>query len=191
MALGLYRAVGDRLGEANVLAAQSRLLIDSDPAQSTALLQAALELRAATNDAYSSGADLGNYGLALLGRGRATEAVTFLTRARDRFGSRGLAALVQQMQDAIDAAQGTLDSIERFAPLLAAIAAVARGEQAEQVKIEAQLATLAEQGWQLEAATQRIWQGERDAAALIAELDEQDSALVRRVLALIAAAEAA
>jgi hypothetical protein len=34
-------------------------------------------------------------------------------------------------------------------------------------------------------AVQRIWQGERDEAALTAGLDEVDSALVRRVLAYV------
>jgi hypothetical protein len=44
---------------------------------------------------------------------------------------------------------------------------------------------LAQQRVYLQDATRRIWAGERDAAALTAGLDAIDSALVRRVLALI------
>jgi hypothetical protein len=37
-----------------------------------------------------------------------------------------------------------------------------------------------------QGAVQRIWQGQRDEAALTAGLDDVDAALVRRVLALLA-----
>ena len=101
-ALTLFQAIGDRLGEANVLAAWSRLLIDSDPAQSQALFEQGQQLRAAIDDVYSTGADLGNYAIALLQRGRNSAALPLLLEARKLFGSRSLAAQVEQTQELID-----------------------------------------------------------------------------------------
>lgn len=100
-ALALFRSVGDRLGEANSLAAQSRLLLDSDWPQSQALLEQALALRQLIDDLYNMGADLGNYGIALLSRGRNAEAAAYLQRARDCFAARNIAHLVQYMDDLI------------------------------------------------------------------------------------------
>jgi hypothetical protein len=47
------------------------------------------------------------------------------------------------------------------------------------------LPKLEEKGWRIAEAVRRIWAGERDPEALTAGLDEQDSALVRRVLELV------
>jgi tetratricopeptide (TPR) repeat protein len=105
-ALTLYRALGDRLGEANVLAALSRLRLDDDPAASQQLLEQALVLRRAINDRYSEGADLGNYGIALLQRGRGAEALPYLQRARAVFVELGMAHLVAQMDQLIALASG-------------------------------------------------------------------------------------
>ena len=44
---------------------------------------------------------------------------------------------------------------------------------------------LQESGWMLTDAVHRIWAGERDAEALTAGLDEQDAALVARILEII------
>jgi tetratricopeptide (TPR) repeat protein len=84
-ALALYRAVGDRLGEANVLAAQSRLLIDAEPEQAALLIEQAVQQHQAIGSIYDVGADLGNYGMALLDCGRAAEALPYLRRARALF----------------------------------------------------------------------------------------------------------
>ena len=100
-ALTLYRALGARLGEANVLAALSRLRLDDDPAASQQLLEQALVLRRAINDRYSEGADLGNYGIALLQRGRGAEALPYLQRARVVFAELGMANLVAQVDQLI------------------------------------------------------------------------------------------
>jgi tetratricopeptide (TPR) repeat protein len=105
-ALTLYRALGARLGEANVLAALSRLRLDDDPAASQQLLEQALVLRRAINDRYSEGADLGNYGIALLQRGRGAEALPYLQRARVVFVELGMAHLVAQMDQLIALASG-------------------------------------------------------------------------------------
>ncbi|MFQ3634020.1 MAG: hypothetical protein SNJ65_20770, partial [Roseiflexus sp.] len=105
-ALRLYRAIGARLGEANVLSALSRLYLDDDPAAAQRLLEQALGLRREINDAYGEGADLGNYGIALLERGRAAEALPYLERARTLFADRGLTHLVAQTDRLIAQAQG-------------------------------------------------------------------------------------
>ena len=73
----------------------------------------------------------------------------------------------------------------KFEPLLQAIAAVARGDQQPRAEIEELLPELEENGWRIADAVRRIWTGERDAEALTAGLDEQDAALVRRVLELV------
>jgi len=72
--------------------------------------------------------------------------------------------------------------LQKFDPLLRAIAAVANGDETEKQEIEAALTNLQENGWQLLSPVQRIWNGERDAESLTQGLDEQDSALVKRVL---------
>jgi tetratricopeptide (TPR) repeat protein len=105
-ALTLYRALGARLGEANVLAALSRLRLDDDVAASQQLLEQALVLRRAINDRYSEGADLGNYGIALLQRGRGAEALPYLQRARAVFAAHGLTAQIAWMDWWIGQASG-------------------------------------------------------------------------------------
>jgi len=75
--------------------------------------------------------------------------------------------------------------LAKFEPLLQDIAAVARGDQGKREEIEALLPKLEEKGWRIAEAARRIWAGERDPVALAAGLDEQDSALVRRVLELV------
>jgi len=72
--------------------------------------------------------------------------------------------------------------LQQFDPLLRAIAAVANGDERERKEIEELLPKLQEGNWQISDAVQRIWNGERDAESLTQGLDEQDSALVRRVL---------
>jgi tetratricopeptide (TPR) repeat protein len=245
-ALALYRAVGDRLGEANTLAAQSRLLIDSDSSQSQELLDQALALREATGDVYSTGADLGNYAIALLRRGRNQEAIGYFQRARELFAARGLqaqvaqtdafiaqaegapsptqqilAALPEAVRLAIEAGDGQVlqaalqalpeaeaariiqqlqqagilaaprgpdmaEVLRNFEPLLQAIAAIARGDETERTEVEATLADLETKGWRLSAPVQQIWQNERDLDVLTEGLDAQDSALIRRLLEMLA-----
>jgi tetratricopeptide (TPR) repeat protein len=105
-ALRLYRALGARLGEANVLAALSRLRIDDDVAASQQLLEQALALRRAIRSVYDEGVDLGNYGIALLQRGRGAEALPYLQRARAVFAAHGLTAQIAWMDWWIGQASG-------------------------------------------------------------------------------------
>lgn len=96
-------------------------------------------------------------------------------------------AVVQQLR-----AAGVLgDPQEQFMPLLRAITAVAQGHDGPRAKVEAYLASMESQGFHLTAAVQAIWIGERDAARLTAGLDDQESALIHRLLTMISEAEAA
>src|SRR6266566_8353447 len=83
------------------------------------------------------------------------------------------------------------DVVKQFEPLLQAIA-IATGDTTHRDEI---LETLAEletnleiENWEFSQVVQRIWAGERDAIALTAGLDEMDTALVQRVLEIIAEA---
>ncbi len=61
--------------------------------------------------------------------------------------------------------------VDRFEPLLQAIAAVAQGDDGARAEIEAMLPQLEENGWRLRDAVHGIWQGQRDAAALTEGID--------------------
>ncbi len=83
------------------------------------------------------------------------------------------------------------DVIQQFEPLLQAIA-IAAGDATRRVEI---LETLAEletdleiENWEFRQVVQRIWVGERDVTTLTAGLDEMGTALVQRVLEMIAGA---
>ncbi|HEX8920786.1 MAG TPA: hypothetical protein VF766_04880, partial [Pyrinomonadaceae bacterium] len=75
--------------------------------------------------------------------------------------------------------------LSNFEPLLQGIAAVARGDSQARAEIEESLLEVEEGGWKIADAVRRIWAGEREVDALTAGLDEEDSALVRRVLELV------
>lgn len=85
------------LGEANTLAALSRLHLDTDPTTSQQLLERALTLRRMINARYDEGADLGNYGIALLQRGRNAQALPYLQQAQAVFAVLEIAHLVEMM----------------------------------------------------------------------------------------------
>ena len=74
--------------------------------------------------------------------------------------------------------------LSQFEPLLQAIAA-AMNDEAQRAPIESVLADLEQKGRRLTATVHRIWAGERDAEALTAGLDPQDSALVRHLLDIL------
>lgn len=74
-------------------------------------------------------------------------------------------------------------TLAEFEPLLQAIAA---GDAAQRAAIAPVLADLERKGWHLQGPVRRLWAGERDAEALVAGLDAQDSAMVRRLLEILA-----
>src|SRR6266566_3342443 len=59
--------------------------------------------------------------------------------------------------------------------LISDIAAAAKGDSQVQVKVEAALPQLEEQGWHITDAVRRIWAGERDWHAMADGLDRQDA----------------
>jgi hypothetical protein len=75
--------------------------------------------------------------------------------------------------------------LREFEPLLRGIAAVALGANAARSEIEAVLPKLEANGWRLTAASERIWAGERDGAALTAAVDPNSTLLIRRILELV------
>ena len=72
--------------------------------------------------------------------------------------------------------------LTKFEPLLQGIAAAVVMDEGLRSQIEPVLANLEQHGWRLTEAVHRIWAGERDLEGLTAGLDEQDSAIVRRLL---------
>jgi hypothetical protein len=100
-----------------------------------------------------------------------------------------LQPLMQQSGGAASEEQGIAQALEQLAPLLQAIAAIAAGDTSQQQAVEEELTRLEEKDFHLREAVQRIWAGERDAAALCEGIDAIDSALVRRVLEVLAGAE--
>lgn len=96
--------------------------------------------------------------------------------------------LMQKMMEQTDSAPADPDMTEvlrRFEPLLRAIAAVAQGDAGPRQQVEDVLPKLEQNGWQLTEAVAQLWRGERDAATLTANLDENSAALVKRVLELV------
>ena len=109
-ALALYRAIDAKLGEVNVLAAQSRLLIDAEAAQSQRLLEQAVQQHQSIGSIYGAAADLYRYGQQLLDRERRDEALSYLLRARELFTAGGLTMYVENTGDLIARARAGLDN---------------------------------------------------------------------------------
>lgn len=82
------------------------------------------------------------------------------------------------------AESGVARVLDQFEPLLQAIAAASKDES-QREQIDSTLVQMEANGWHLTDPVRRIWAGERDTEALTAGLDEQDAALVRRVLELL------
>src|SRR6266700_1286873 len=83
------------------------------------------------------------------------------------------------------------DVVQQFEPLLQAIA-IAIGDTTHRVEILEAVAELEAnleiENWEFSQVVQRVWAGERDVTTLTAGLDEMDTALVQRVLEIIAGA---
>lgn len=98
-------------------------------------------------------------------------------------------AIRQQLRDADLISSGAGADMEQllrdFEPLLQAIVAAVTDEPLR-AEVEPRVADREARGWLIRQPVQRIWAGERDATALTAGLDEQDGALVQRILALLA-----
>ena len=80
-ALELFRSVGDRLGEANTLAALSQMTVNSDWQQSQEFFWQADVLYKAISSIYDIGVNYRNYANSLIENGRLDEAHTVLDAA--------------------------------------------------------------------------------------------------------------
>jgi hypothetical protein len=76
-------------------------------------------------------------------------------------------------------------AMERFEPLLHLIANVALGLAEPSAELEALFPELEADGWAITLPVMRIWQGERDRAALTSGLDGNSARLVHRILDLV------
>ncbi len=89
-ALQLFRAVGDRLGEANVFSALGQLSLIDDPEAADALLNQAISIYQKIGSRYSIPAQIGNFGWALRRLGERKRAKPYLLRAAKLFEEIGL-----------------------------------------------------------------------------------------------------
>jgi hypothetical protein len=105
-ALGLFRAVGSKLGEANVLAAQARIiLLTDDPITAEKHLNQAIALRRAIGSLYGEGADCGNFAITLINAGYTEKSREYALRARDIFVQIDLPQVVEIMDRIIKACE--------------------------------------------------------------------------------------
>jgi hypothetical protein len=77
------------------------------------------------------------------------------------------------------------DALERFEPLLHVIANVALGMAEPTADLESVFPELEAAGWEITVPAIRIWEGERDRAALTVGLDGNSARLIHRILDLI------
>jgi len=77
------------------------------------------------------------------------------------------------------------DALERFEPLLHLIANVGLGLAEPSAELETLFPQLEASGWAVTIPVMRIWEGERDRAALTAGLDGNSARLVHRILDLM------
>ena len=102
-ALELYRQVGARLGEANVLAVMGQLeLIRGQSTQAKILLHEAVQIYEAIGSRYSIAAQIGNYGWTLRRIGQAEQARPYLLQAATLFEEMGLADYAQRHRQAAE-----------------------------------------------------------------------------------------
>ena len=87
------------------------------------------------------------------------------------------AGLLHEMEKA-----GLSRTLDEFEPMLLAIAAVAHGDLTSKPQVEEFLQTLSAEGWKLDDAVRRIWDGERDFETLSQGLDIQNQGMVRLIL---------
>ncbi len=105
-ALGLYRAVGDRLGEANVLAALNRLsLFSGDLVAAEEQLERVLAMRRTMGDLYDEGADCGNFAVALLNLAHKAKAKEYAQKAKAAFEKIGEPSLLKQVNTLLAACE--------------------------------------------------------------------------------------
>jgi tetratricopeptide (TPR) repeat protein len=101
-ALKLFRQVGAKLGEANVLSALCRMSVkEGDIESAEKQLSTIIQTRRMIGDLYSEGADYGNFSMVLLENGYNEKAKEYAQRARPIFEKINLPAIVEMMDQII------------------------------------------------------------------------------------------
>jgi tetratricopeptide (TPR) repeat protein len=105
-ALKLFRQVGAKLGEANVLATLSRMAVRAgNIEEAEEQFRKNIESRRAIHDLYSEGADIGNFAIVLLESGYKDKAKEYAIRAKEIFKKIDLPAIVEMMDKIIVASE--------------------------------------------------------------------------------------
>lgn len=99
-ALALFRAVGDRLGEANVYASQGQLHLPDNLDKANELLNQAIQIYQRIGSQYSIPAQIGNFGWKLLRLGEREKAKPYLLQAAELFGKMGLIDYAERHRNA-------------------------------------------------------------------------------------------
>jgi len=200
-ALGLFQAVGSRLGEANTLSSLGFLKLDHGEAEEgLKTLDAALALYQAVGDRVGMSNTLWGLGQRLAQTGQLSEAEPLMAEAVElsqvfapghpvtEWRAGVLAQVRAQLhgETPLPRPERRAELREMFGGLILAIAAVAHGDEGRRAEIEGLFDRLTAGNWHIVEAIRRIWTGERDEAALTAGLDADDSFLVREMLAALA-----
>jgi tetratricopeptide (TPR) repeat protein len=85
-------------------------------------------------------------------------------------------------QESFAAFAGSDQEIKGMEPLIAAVVAVANGNEEAKAEIEDAFEALTKKGWMIADAIKQIWAGERDADKLTAGIDRNSSVIVRHIL---------
>jgi hypothetical protein len=102
--LKLFQKVGAKLGEANVLAALSRVAIgEGKIEEAEGQLAQIIQMRRSIHDLYSEGADYGNFAITLLNAGHKEKAKGYAEKARLIFEKIQIPAVVEMMDRVIAA----------------------------------------------------------------------------------------
>ncbi len=100
----LFQKVGAKLGEANVLAALSRVAIgEGKIEEAEGQLAQIIQMRRSIHDLYSEGADYGNFAITLLNAGHKEKAKGYAEKARLIFEKIQIPAVVEMMDRVIAA----------------------------------------------------------------------------------------
>jgi tetratricopeptide (TPR) repeat protein len=103
-ALKLFRQVGDKLGEANVLSELAKLtLISGDLASAEKQTEEVAEVYLSINAIYSAGACYGNFSILLLNLGNKAKAKEYALKARQAFEKVGESTILKQVDQLIAA----------------------------------------------------------------------------------------
>ncbi|GAA5527234.1 hypothetical protein [Herpetosiphon gulosus] len=81
--------------------------------------------------------------------------------------------------------RATTDAVAHFTPLIEVIAAIAHGDATRRAEVEFLLPQIDNNGWQIQAAVEAIWAGERNFSQLSAGLDTNSAAIVQAILVAV------